>query len=1011
MGCGAVKPNAQEPWLLLRLAAGQDNEGDAQRILAGKPKPRSDRLCGQTAVHVAALAGSANVLALLLDKFAGKADQAVEDESKDSPLHFAAQSSQPGAARVAQMLLSHRAQVDSMAAGDRTPLHVAARFGCKDTVASLLASRARPDLQSKQGDAPLHEAARGGDAEVVAQLLLAHPAARDAANAEGRTPLHVAAACGHEGAVRRLLEAQASPGARDRNQNTALHLAAHMGRDQATDVLVRMDPALMSAANVHGQTPLHLAASEGGFMAVAHLLHVKASLESADAAGDTALHLAARGGHAEVIAAAGRTRQLMQTQNKAGRTPVHEAAAGGHTTALLRLLERNFLVNQPDGQGLCPLHLAVENLEDGHQAVDELLQGQANPDAVGGSAGSGALAVAARQQKVLTVSSLLLAGAKVAQADQEGSAPLHHAAATGNLDVVELLLERSASVNQQNLQGDSPYTIASTRGYTHLVRVMNDAWKSPSLTDSGPVIQASRSLLPEAARTIRLPTQETPGSKSGSTGLKKLVHTSSLRSVSPAGGPSFSPAADRDALQSLMQQPGPQPQAATPLASAGAVHQPLVAQPPGGGVRTMPAVPQPAPVPQYGSGPAGGALASTWPTPAPGAQYGTTPQHGAPSPAQAQYGAAQAQYGAAHHGQHVVGPAGAAAAPMAATWSSAPQPSAAQPPLYGPAGAAASMPAQYGGGTSPSAAQPPLYGSAGTAASMPAQYGGGTPGLGAQFPGQAAGQFPGQAAGHAVQARPSAPAASYASGPSTGPAGGTLQPLGGPCGSRSAATGGDDDLDRLHAELSAPAGARQPPPGRMPGGMSPSSPTRQSQSPSTGRALSVVREAEEERGSVGSPHLSAATPSSLGAGTGGKSLRPLQPSPLSAQTQAVGRKPNQRPLSPAPAQRSSSSLSGSRLGTGGRVGGVGATSTPGPAGTPPLGTGGRVGGVGASARQPTGGRVGGVGATPTPASAGQPTRPQDSAVRPAAQATSQTLARPSARPTPGTRLGGLRGPP
>lgn len=952
MGCGAVKYSAgQEPWLLLRIAAGQDNEADAQRVLNGKPKPHSDRLCGQTALHVAALAGSEKVLTLLLDKSVGArdAEQEAEDESKEKPLHFAAQSSQPGAARATQMLIRQRANVDcTTAVGERTPLHVAARFGCKDTVKELLDSGARLDLQNRQGDVPLHEAARGGAAEVVEELLKkANPGLLGAANSEGRTPLHVAAACGHESAIQRLLPAHASPGVKDNSDNTALHLAARMGHEKATDVLARQDPRLIAAANVHGQTPLHLAASEGGTMAVALLLYLRANLESPDAANDTALHLAARGGHAEVIAEAGRTRQLMQTQNKDGRTPVHEAAAGGHTTALQRLLERGFIVNQPDSKGQCPIHLAVENLEDGHQAVDELLQGQANLDAV-----SGALAVAARQQKVLTVSTLLLAGAKVAHADQEGNAPLHHAVGTGNLDVVELLLERSASVNQQNRHGDSPYTVASSIGYTHLVRVMNGAWKAPSVTESSSVIQASRSLLPGPARTIRLPTQEAPGSKSGSVGLKKLVHTASLRSVSPAGGPSFSPATDRDALQLLMQQPGPPPQAATPLATVGAVHQPLVALPPGVGVRTVPAVPQAAPAPQYGSGPAGSALASTWPggpvagapaAPALGAQYGAASQYGAAPPAQTQYGAAAApphtqyapsQYSSAPPGEHGIGSTSAAAAPMAATWSFAPQPSAAQPPLYGSAGAANSMPAQYGGGA--------------------------TSGPGAQFPGQAAGHVGAMGA----------PAASNASGPGTVPTPTTLQSGGGPFGNKSA-VGGEEDLDRLYAELSTPApGARQPTPGGMPGGMSPASAARLSPSPSTGRALSVVREEKEERGSsVGSPPLSSATPS-LGAGASGKSLRPLQPSPSSAQAHVVGRKPN-RPLSPAPAQRTTGSLSGSRLGTGGRVGGVGATSTL--------------------------------------ASAGQSARPQNSAMRPTAQTSSQSPTRlVSGRPAPGTRPGGFR---
>jgi len=96
------------------------------------------------------------------------------------------------------------------------------------------------------------------------------------ANKKGEIPLHLAARYGHSNVVKLLMErAEALPtdpesGVTEakkmlrmttEEQDTALHEAARNRRGHVVEILTKEDPEFSYSANVHGETPLYIAAS------------------------------------------------------------------------------------------------------------------------------------------------------------------------------------------------------------------------------------------------------------------------------------------------------------------------------------------------------------------------------------------------------------------------------------------------------------------------------------------------------------------------------------------------------------------------------------------------------------------------------------------------------------------------------------------------------------------------------------------------------------------------------
>jgi hypothetical protein len=135
-----------------------------------------------------------------------------------------------GEAELAAVLIRSGADPDAKEAEGHTPLY---RASTGDTARVLLAAGAAVDVTSgPTRGTPLHQAARRGDVQ-VAQALLDHGATIDARDAKQQTPLRRAVNCRQVQIVRLLVRHGADPHVPDRRGVTPLDVARTAEMKQA----------------------------------------------------------------------------------------------------------------------------------------------------------------------------------------------------------------------------------------------------------------------------------------------------------------------------------------------------------------------------------------------------------------------------------------------------------------------------------------------------------------------------------------------------------------------------------------------------------------------------------------------------------------------------------------------------------------------------------------------------------------------------------------------------------
>jgi len=151
------------------------------------------------------------------------------------------QSGRPGLVAFAADAVGRDRRLAGSRSAGRTLLHFAAGAGCLEVVGLLLRLGTYPDIRDSGGHTPLYRAADECASEAgpeVVRILVRAGADVNAANGVTRaTALHMAARRGHLEIARVLLDAGASPRARDRKGDTPLERANHCRRHEVARLL------------------------------------------------------------------------------------------------------------------------------------------------------------------------------------------------------------------------------------------------------------------------------------------------------------------------------------------------------------------------------------------------------------------------------------------------------------------------------------------------------------------------------------------------------------------------------------------------------------------------------------------------------------------------------------------------------------------------------------------------------------------------------------------------------
>ena len=438
---------------------------------------------------------------------ANGADPRAIDADGNTPLHFAALSTDAG---VAAMLLDAGADVDALNRAGLAPLAIACRAGNWTLAGFLLEHGARPEVA--RGEPALVAAAGAADDDVTGvKLLLKRRARVDAVDALGRTALIHAALEGNAAIVAALLDARADVDVQDQRGTTAVMEAARAGADDVLTVLATQHPDV-SRRDVHGRDALALACQSprAGTGTVQILLALGADPHAPADDGRSALDHAASAGRWNLVAVLDPDTPLPASHcgdaapEPGADSPAHllDALRFGHWAAVsgfharvrewpeaeraalfLELadvdhrLARQWLLDHGLDAGACLadgtrlIEAVLQRLPASLDALDDLRRAGASVAGAGFlarvMAGLGDAAAGAA-----LVPSLLDAGADPFGVDDAGRAPLHHAAAHAVVPALQALLARGCDPCVRDADGLAPLHHAMLSEHGDRLRVL-----------------------------------------------------------------------------------------------------------------------------------------------------------------------------------------------------------------------------------------------------------------------------------------------------------------------------------------------------------------------------------------------------------------------------------------------------------------------------------------------------------------------------------------------------------
>jgi ankyrin repeat protein len=378
---------------------------------------------GNTPLHVGIPANVyLDILGMLI---ANGADVNLRDEHGDTPLHIAIMLNR--SAESIQLLLNSESDVHIRNINGKTPLYIAVQERRIALIPLLLADGSEIFAADNNGTTPFDLSVKSNDGTF--NLLITNETVNQR-DSYGNTMLHCAInnkATPEQ--IGRILEQRALVDSRNRDGETALHIAVRTNQKESGEYLLSRGASIFSL-NSAGESPLFLAL---GTSNLREWIINPTTITAKDGLGNNMLHYAAEWGLNNAISTIIRSGIPVDTQNATGQTPLFMATKSNSSATLKIFIDNNANINARDSQGNSPLHAAV------------------------------------RWNAVTSVSFLISAGIDVDVHSLNGSTPLHDSVTLNLPEVEALLISKGANLESKNIDGNTPLMEAVRGGYLNSI--------------------------------------------------------------------------------------------------------------------------------------------------------------------------------------------------------------------------------------------------------------------------------------------------------------------------------------------------------------------------------------------------------------------------------------------------------------------------------------------------------------------------------------------------------------